>query len=155
LGSAIRQLLDDAKPESPNLDAVKRLRVEHEFTQSPSEPTLTPFLSLLQSISEPYRPLYVIIDGLDECENRDDLLNILSKLASSSLLNLLITSRDDRQFQAMFGKMPNLEIGGENIREDISTHVDYTLSNCSVFQDCSIDSKFAIRTHLLQKDQGM
>jgi hypothetical protein len=155
LGCAIRQLLDEAKPDSLYLNSVKRLRTEHEYAQSPSEPALARFLSELQSLSQPYRPLYIIIDGLDECENREDLLNILSKLANNDTINLLLTSRGDRQFREIFGKMRDLKIGVDNTREDISTHVDYTLSNCREFQNCSIVSKSAIRNHLLQNHQGM
>jgi Cdc6-like AAA superfamily ATPase len=93
ISAIIRQLIE-GKQMMP--ECVRTLYENHLRTRS--KPSSDEYLSLLQSLSKEYSEVYVLIDGLDECINKDGemiwnkLLIDLKKYVNN--LRLLCTSRD-------------------------------------------------------------
>ena len=76
-----------------------------------------------------HRPLtVVVIDALDECEltARDDLLDAFLNIlqGSSSLIKILVSSRDDRDITCQLSGCPNLKISANKNEADIHRFVD-------------------------------
>jgi hypothetical protein len=91
VGSLIRQLLVTGSSDSSEMKHLKTLYERHEFGGNPPLDTL---ISELNLISHMYGRAYIIIDGLDECENRKPLVNCVAKLVLAGL-NVLVTSRPE------------------------------------------------------------
>ena len=93
---------------SPCCDILSRLYSEHEkFAQQPSDDTLTHCLKEMLALPD-QRPIYLIIDALDECSNtsgipshRDRVLRLVNELIDLHLRNLhiCITSRPEVDIQ--------------------------------------------------------
>lgn len=64
-------------------------------------PSLDSQLDVLQQMIQEYPQCYIILDALDECKDRDDLMDILSQIISWQLdkLHVLVTSRKERDIQ--------------------------------------------------------
>lgn len=73
------------------------------------------------------RPVYVVIDGLDECHNEDLALNVLEylvRMPSYTLVKWLFTSRDHPGIRAAMQRCRAVEIQADNatISRDIRTY---------------------------------
>lgn len=64
-------------------------------------PSLDSQLDVLQQMIQEYPQCYIILDALDECKDRAELMDIISKITSWQLDNLhvLVTSREEREIQ--------------------------------------------------------
>lgn len=93
VGAIIRQLVE-RKAVIP--DYVRTLYGNHRGKGT--NPTLTEYLELLQSLAKECSEVYIVIDALDECVEEDGQpiwSNLIRKLQASIVnLNLLYTSRD-------------------------------------------------------------
>ena len=100
---------------------------------------------------------FVILDALDECTERSDLLEAIKQfIEMSKSLNLLVTSRKEKD---ILEKMPtsfkviDLKEGG--ISEDIRLHVNNCIKNDSKFGSWPLSIKQEIQSTLEEKAQGM
>ena len=93
VGAIIRQLVE-RKAVIP--DYVRTLYGNHRGKGT--NPTLTEYLELLQSLAKECSEVYIVIDALDECVEKNGQpiwSNLIKKLQASIVnLNLLYTSRD-------------------------------------------------------------
>jgi hypothetical protein len=90
LRSIIMQLFDD-RQEIPN--EVQSLYDSHKGNQPMPEALVKTILSLIKTFPQ----TYILIDALDECRERKEMVKILKELISSSnSFNLLITSRKEQ-----------------------------------------------------------
>ena len=63
------------------------------------------FRHLLTKTAKKHGPITIVIDGLDECENDDDqvqLLNLIFEAVTSTKMRFLIASRSEQHIQAFF-----------------------------------------------------
>jgi transcriptional regulator of met regulon len=59
------------------------------------------FLHVLRSLIQEFPQVYVTLDALDECEDREELIRVLKAIAGWNLqnLHLLVTSRKERDIE--------------------------------------------------------
>jgi hypothetical protein len=86
-------------------------------------------LQLLQKIVIGFKMLYIVIDGIDECEKKDreDLLHVLSELATiGSNTKLFLASRDSvsREIQKRFPTFDRISLNCSAAQSDIATYVE-------------------------------
>lgn len=125
LKSIIRQALDQSGfPEEmePLLE-----KVQSNLTSDFDE-----LFELLRKITMTTKMLYIIIDGLDECEksDRDDLLGAISSLARpGSNVKLFLASRDSisREITRGFSALEHLSMSCPSAQLDIATYVEGTI----------------------------
>lgn len=117
-------------------------------------PPLDTLLFTLQWISTTYESVYVIIDGLDECDKRKPIINQLSKLVTN-VINLFVTSRPETDIEKAFEGRPNMTMDDEHLQQDITAHVKWTLENDEDFADIAVQLKEEIAQKLQQKNAGM
>ena len=102
----LRHHVTAAIMKDPNLGKTAGLREQYErLLKKP--------LETLRSAKHGTRPFVVLIDALDECENKDDIGNFLQRLATtndlSSLgLRILITSRPEIPVRLGFQTIPKI-----------------------------------------------
>ena len=102
---------------------------------------------------------YVVVDALDECSDRVELVARLVRAASTvPSLSLLMTSREEHDIQESMEGLPHLSLGASDMADDIETYVTSELrrlldSKKMKLRDASLAER--IRTTLTSKADGM
>jgi hypothetical protein len=80
-------------------------------------------------LAESYPVVTIIIDALDECDEktRNDLLEEMETILrrSSSLIKIFVSSRDDQDIVFKLQQYPNLELSSDRNSDDIAMFVKY------------------------------
>jgi hypothetical protein len=161
LGSILKQLI----LQSPSLSFIggaAKLWKSHKHDDDRNFPSKNKirevsrkFSRALQEISTLFLRTYVIIDGLDECKDKQDILYELATISSCDTINLFISSRDDNAIGKVFAGKPMLRMDEERVLPDIATHVDWVLEYESFEIELDEDLKKEIKEDLLNKSKGM
>ena len=99
------------------------------------QPTLDALLELMQQIIRGLPQSYIILDALDECNDRTELMNILETLCRWQLenLHLLLTSRRERDIESslecFIDKQNIIGLQSQVVDKDIRSYVRHRLSN--------------------------
>ncbi|KAL3480824.1 ankyrin repeat-containing domain protein [Aspergillus californicus] len=113
-------------PETPHILSMLFATCE----ASDRSPSLDELLETMRQLMHSYCDVYMVLDALDECSERDELLDILARFRDWSLnhLHILVSSRPERSIEE--GISPHLsdngnkvEICGELIDEDIRHYI--------------------------------
>jgi len=155
LGAIVRQLVErrQAIPEE-----VRSLYEKHRRKET--KPTRKEYVDLLRSLAQECSKVYVVIDALDECidKNRRIIWNgLLSELKSSvSNLGLLCTSRDIADIASILTGSTRIEIRASEA--DIKAYVQAQLkSEESLLQICEqdLDLQNKVPQAVASKAEGM
>lgn len=98
------------------------------------EPTLDELLEVLQQITLESSQSYIILDALDECANRTELMDILETIAGWQLkkLHILVTSRRERDIEISLETLVDarntIDLRAEMVDKDIRAYIDHRLS---------------------------
>jgi hypothetical protein len=118
-------------------------------------PPLDVISGILEQVSSFYESESICIDGLDECENRKDILTVLQSLRNNDRFNSLITSRPENDLIVAFQGLPQLEMDTLGVFHDIATHLDDRIYRHAEFDAFSESLKQVIRDTLLAQSRGM
>jgi hypothetical protein len=137
LGAIVRQLVE-RRPAIPK--EVRTLYEKHRGKEI--RPTCEEYVALLRSLAQECSEVYVVIDALDECvdKNRGTIWNgLLSQLKSSiPNLRLLCTSRDIEDIAGTLSGSTRIEIRATEA--DIRAYVQAQVkSEASLLQICQPD----------------
>ena len=132
--------------------------------QSGAKPPPTGELeTLLKTLIDLYDKTFIILDALDECEDRQELLTFLENAIgwNSQKLNVVMTSRKLKDFEDFFKaeieEWSRLSIQNEKVNEDIRSYVHGKLQNDRRFKRWRGQPKVQeeIETKLMEKSDGM
>ena len=77
-------------------------------------------------------PAYIFLDALDECDvfQRDELINAINIISrkSSSLVKIMVTSRDDHDICCHFTHSPHIRVRAQDNEKDIERFVQISLT---------------------------
>lgn len=141
----------------------KRELEEMAIGSSPSELTLDETTDLILELLDS-NPATIVIDALDECDpsRRNDLLYALDRIIrdSSSLVRVLVSSRDDNDIVVRLENSPNIYIAAHNNFEDIKAFTVKELTTSILRRrmlsgNVSPRLRNTITTALLEGAQGM
>ena len=123
------------------------------------EPTLDDLHNTVQRILDGFSSTIIILDALDECAEREKLLNwiqtfILEKYMDLGL-HLIVTSRPEEEIEDMFKSYHYLDLVEESENHDLRAYLDYQLENDSDLQRWHFDTQEQIRSTLIKKTDGM
>ncbi|KAK6358012.1 hypothetical protein TWF730_007366 [Orbilia blumenaviensis] len=123
LASLLRQL---AQRQSSLPNSVKRLH--DKFDRENKRPSLDDLIESLQSVAALYSKVFVIVDALDECYCRAQLLPKLFQFHEASCANIFATSRFIPDITDIFNSKgaPTLEILAHD--EDVQNYLDGQIS---------------------------
>ncbi|KAJ4353488.1 uncharacterized protein N0V89_005218 [Didymosphaeria variabile] len=120
------------------------------------------FVEVLQELILEFPQVFILIEGLDECLQRPELLSVLLPIITrqSPNLHLLMISRHDMEFQDFLESFSNkentarLEIGPHH--QDIRQYIRHRLSSESRFRKWAGDAELRqeIEDHLVEKTDG-
>jgi hypothetical protein len=98
------------------------------------KPTLDELLEVLQQITLESSQSYIILDALDECANRAELMDTLETIAGWQLkkLHILVTSRRERDIEISLETLVDarnaIDLRTEMVDKDIRAYIDHRLS---------------------------
>ena len=123
------------------------------------EPTLDDLQNTLERILDGFSSTFIILDALDECSEREKLLNwiqtfILGKDIDLGL-HLIVTSRSEWEIEDKFKFYHYLDLVEEPENHDLVAYLDYQLQNDSDLQKWNSGTQEQIRLTLMKKADGM
>jgi ankyrin repeat domain-containing protein 50 len=154
LHSLIAQI-SNASPILP--DEIKALYYQSKVQKLPSD--IQALMRILKSILSNQEQVYIIVDALDECLEREDLLEVLSEIADlkSKKLHILVTSRQERDIVEGLEAIvtQSFSLGGSKIDKDIAVHVHSQVVGHPKLRKWPDTVKADIEEKLVAKAQGM
>lgn len=130
----------------------EKLLYEYSGTSSAIKIITQRLLSVIRKLSR----VFVVVDGLDQCQNScgewKELLTIFFYLQDNARANLLLTSRFIPEIEMLLnGRSTQLEIRAKN--QDLQTYFDSTKSSSLISQ--SEDSWRTLKSTLMTESDGM
>lgn len=153
LRTLICQLWSRLGQESNELDQLYNLCKREDRS-----PTLDELGELLQSLVSGFSETYIAIDALDECTEREDLLEMIAQIADWQLRNLhvMVFSRVEDYIEEIIGPFLTCKVRVEDeIGQDIQLYIQEQLKKDTRLKKWPEDVKQEIETRLLEKADGM
>ena len=94
----------------------------------------------------------VIVDGVDECPDRQAICELLVQLAKK--MKVLVVSRREKDIIDGFAKERGLEITEALTSPDIAMHVEWMLEHDPKLKVLKESMKMTIKAHLITKSRG-
>jgi hypothetical protein len=111
--SLLAAILKQLVQAQPSIAAPVR-RLYNDPNRTSTKPSLEEILSTLQSILTNYSSVYIVVDALDECQEKDgtrsQLLAKLRDLRRKADIRLMVTSRFIPDIEDEFRLVPRLEV---------------------------------------------
>ncbi|KAF7976481.1 hypothetical protein HWV62_6755 [Athelia sp. TMB] len=120
------------------------------------QPSINDLEGILHATIEEFREVYLIVDALDECDDREDLLTWISKLSNIQGLELhiLFSSRPEHKIEGsivLLDHLHRIDFAGGSENPDLLKYIDDTLS-CKV--KWAAKTRDRVRVILLQGADG-
>lgn len=108
--------------------------IQQAFERS-VEPKLSDLISDIRSLLDFVDKIYLVIDAVDECDDRDELLNTLTAFSTDSgfsKIHILATSRDYLDIRTTLDPLSvQVSMLNELVSEDIRTYIEQEMhANC-------------------------
>jgi hypothetical protein len=123
------------------------------------QPSMVSLQDTLLLILDGVHHAYLIIDALDECTERNKLLKWIEEITHWKVgkLHVLATSRQEPEIQKVLRSLDPILIclEGEFVERDITLYLDWMLRDDQKWKAWDHDTRFKIKTSLMQGAQGM
>ena len=156
--SLLRSLIAQFSDQAP--DTPEALQELHSRCQSSRHgPDSGDLTTTLQCIVQEFRHAYIVVDALDECTERESLLELIEEIVDwkSSTLHILVTSRKEREIEDSL--IPRcwhtMALQDSVIAGDIEIHVCEKLQNDPKLKKWSAKVQAEIKEKLTQGACGM
>ena len=169
--SLLRSLLAQLVKQTSRLpEALGRLRAEKFCdtrygtrlamqAESVAQPSLLELSNVLYDSMQEFDHVYVILDALDECVERQKLLSIIQRLLSSKTckIHILVTSRSDADLEEHLTPATTARILVESnvIEPDIRSYIQDQLHNNPKLMKWPLKVQERIESALMAGAQGM
>ena len=119
--------------------------------------TVDKIMKVLPSVLGMSHKRYIVLDALDECEEREDLLEILATFLSIQSVNLLVTSRKERDITDALQMSVTFKFDLEStlVDADVWVHVQRCLETDKQLKKWPISVKEEICESLIMGAHGM
>lgn len=156
IGSFCKQLLRQASSEvtAEQMKCISKLHKEWSSGGINHHARMVEMLFILKAICRSFEHVKIVVDGLDECATRRDLLDVLQKLAEGSV-SVLVSSRPEGDIKKAFEGKHVLEMDESMVQLDIETHLSWCFNHDSRFKDIKQDLREQIMEKLTSKNGGM
>ena len=123
------------------------------------EPTLDDLQNTLQRIVDGFSSTFIVLDALDECAEREKLLNWIQTFILGKDINLglhlIVTSRPEQEIEDKFKSYHYLDLVEESENHDLQAYLDYQLQNDSDLQKWNSGIQDQIKLTLMKQADGM
>ncbi|KAF7979136.1 hypothetical protein HWV62_43369 [Athelia sp. TMB] len=124
--SIITQLSDRCDDQIPDV----LVDMYNQCDQGHRQPLESQLETTLARILKSFESTYIIIDSLDECIEKTDLLKWIQSVAKESSVHLMLTSRPEPEVERGLAPLSNLQkvsVGEFHMSDDISTYLEACL----------------------------
>ena len=123
------------------------------------EPTLDDLQNALQGILDGFSSRFIILDALDECAEREEMLNWIQTFILQKNINLglhlIVTSRPEQEIKDKLKSYHYLDLVEESTNHDLVAYVDYQVQNDSDLQKWDSETQEQMKLKLLEQADGM
>jgi hypothetical protein len=130
-----------------------------KYSSDSRRPSIETLYHTLLLILDGVHHAYIIIDALDECTERDELLQWIDEIARWKVgkLHLLATSRQEPDIQRALRSLDPIMVclEGEFVDRDIMSYLDWMLRDDQKWRTWDQDTRYKIKTTLMEGAQGM
>jgi hypothetical protein len=158
VGSLIRSLIRQFSTPYGGVPAVLT-KLYHSCHDGGAQPLVESLRATLLLILEAFNDVFIILDALDECTERKDLLNWIKEMTSwrKGKLHLLATSRPEEDIAKHLRLLdPNhVYIKQDLVSRDIERYIDSILDGEDSFERWGDEIKAKIKNKLLDNARGM
>ena len=124
-----------------------------------SQPSVQSLQSVLFTILETFNDIYIVLDALDECAKRNDVLKWIKEMTSwrKDKLHLLTTSRPEEDIAKHLRLLDSdhVYIKQDIITRDVKRYIDCILDGEDAFDRWNDETKANIKSKLLESAGGM
>ncbi|KAL1962468.1 hypothetical protein VTN77DRAFT_9669 [Rasamsonia byssochlamydoides] len=154
LRSLIKQLFERSNRNSQALT---------ELFDKRNQPTSSQLLSTLHDMISDFGRTYIVLDALDECEEREDLFEVLEEIGRWKAVNIhvLLTSRDEKDIKDSIEPIcmtqDHIKLSAAVTKEDIRTYIRERLRTDRALKRWRTHPKVQeeIESSLTEKSDGM
>ena len=123
------------------------------------EPTLDDLQNTLQRILDGFSSTFIILDALDECAEREKLLNWIQTFVweknTNLRLHLMVTSRPEQEIEDKLKSYHYLDLVEQPENHDLMAYLDYQLQNDSDLRKWNSEIQEQIKLTLMKQADGM
>ena len=122
------------------------------------EPTLGELQNTLQTILDGFSSTFIILDGLNECTEREKLLNWIQIVIMEEInlgLHLIVTSRSEQEIEEKFKSYHYIDLVEQSENHDLVAYLDYQLQNDSDLRKWDSATQELIKVTLMKQADGM
>lgn len=129
----------------------------HRHLQGTRKPNTKELLETLRTILADIQQAYIVVDGVDECNNPTGMVDVLDQITSWTLsgVHLMVTSRTDRVFAISMRTYKQIRLSGRQHRQDIRTYVEDRIQRESPWQKWPIERRQQIANDVVDKAEDM
>ena len=153
--SLIRSLIGQISTSYKGLPATLT-KLYHSCLDGDSQPSVKSLQDALFLILEAFSDVYIILDALDECAEREDLLKWITEMISwrKGKLHLLATTRpeDDISKHLRFLDPNHVCVKSDLVACDVARYIDHVLETEKLWTN---EVKATIKSTLLENTKGM
>lgn len=154
--SFLRACLAQLAARAPEaFDFLIHLRIQ--CSKDPGQqPTLGKLLEATVAAMGCFPEVFFVVDALDECSQRKQLLKILKWLESVPNLHLALLSRREQEIdEALSAWAQELPLKGIQVDKDIEDYIQQRISNSSEMQEWSEEDRLKVKTQVKEMAGGM
>jgi hypothetical protein len=136
---------------------MKRHTTDDGRVSAPAYEELEALLVHVLDSTEGLGSVTVVIDALDECNDRDRLLQLLASLwgRMGSNVKVFVTSRREIDIQRRFNKFPQVSLEESAVDNDVRKYLEHTMEASAAFRKLTDSLKEFIVTSLVLGSGGM
>jgi hypothetical protein len=158
VGSLIRSLIRQFSTPYGGVPAVLT-KLYHSCHDGGAQPSVESLRATLLLILEAFDDVFIVLDALDECTKRNDVLKWIKEMTSwrKGKLHLLATSRPEEDIAKNLRLLdPDyVDIKQDLITRDIKRYIDFILEDDVAFDRWNNEIKANIKSKLLESAAGM
>ncbi|KAF8528725.1 hypothetical protein JB92DRAFT_749607 [Gautieria morchelliformis] len=156
--AAVKSLIKQLSEKSAIAPNILR-QLFSDSNEGRRHPTRQELMAALKDITGSFQHVYIVLDALDECPERDELLTLLRDIMDWGLgtLHLLAASRRESDIEDMLDSVTSHQVYLDEslVDDDIRVHVSKTLDLDIKFSRCSTEEKKIIESTLADGAHGM
>ena len=156
--SVLRSLILQTSAGHPTFgDLLSKLH--NDCQNGKRQPTINELTGLLKEMLEYLPCTYIVLDALDECTDREELLCLLKNLSICTQKNvcILVTSREEKDIKDALNQVAtkSISIQGAGVDADISKYINERLLGDAKLARWKGDDLEEIKSTISQGAQGM
>ena len=123
------------------------------------EPSITSFQATLAQILDGFERVCIVIDALDECQDREELLEWITEIVSQKAgrVRLAVTGRPEREIEDALLDLGAccVDVAMESSNHDIAAFLDRELATDRKFKKWDVAVRDEIQSVLIKGAEGM